>query len=70
MRLDCVAPMERAFFKNINRGINKQNASENANTFYNVCVLHVYVFVFSIPGNIRPYFGQIGPYFIPYVKEM
>ena len=49
----------------------KQNANENANTFCNFCVctcVHGLCFVY-VGRKIRPYFGQIRPYFIAYVKE-
>ena len=58
------------FWKAHKENIN-QNANENANTFCNVCVCTcVYDLCFIYVGRkIRPYFGQIRPYFIAYVKE-
>ena len=61
----------KALFWNARIENNKQNANENANTFCNVSVCTcVYGLCFIYVGRkIRPYFGQIRPYFIAYAKE-
>ena len=55
--------------ENINRNINKTQTRTQTH-FVTFVFVHVYgLCFFNVGRKIRPYFGQIRPYFISYVKE-